>query len=324
MNDYYYNFYSTIKNTELESVFRSVKEKIATNYSSGNHGDVNKWLALLSQIPEITFSGINLDQAQIIIGNKSDCDDEQRNSLSKLLLEFQPWRKGPFKLFGINLDAEWRSDWKWDRLKNEIAPLNDKTVLDVGCGNGYYSLRMLGAGAKHVIGIDPTLLYVSQFMVLNHFIKTDSAHVLPLSLEDLPENQPVFDTVFSMGVLYHRKSPLEHLARLHGYIRVDGELVLETLIIDGETQTVLEPEGRYAKMRNVWQIPTVKTLENWLESVGFQNIRLIDVTITTTEEQRCTDWMKFESLENFLDPTDSTRTIEGLPAPRRALMIAKK
>jgi tRNA (mo5U34)-methyltransferase len=183
---------------------------------------------------------------------------------------------------------------------------------------------MLGAGAKQVVGIDPTLLFVTQFMVLNQFIKTDAAHVLPLTLEDLPDNLPVFDTVFSMGVLYHRKSPLEHLAKLYGLLRRGGELVLETLIIDGEEKKSLEPDGRYAKMRNVWQIPTVSTLQAWLASTGFEKIRLVDVTVTTTAEQRCTDWMKFESLENFLDPDDVCKTIEGWPAPRRALMIAKR
>lgn len=317
-------FFSAIKNTELESVFKNLKEKIDYNYSTENHGDIEKWLALLSRVPEIKASRVVLDCGPIIIGDKSDCDDDQRSLLAKLLLEFQPWRKGPFNLFGIDLESEWRSDWKWDRLKNEISSLNGKTVLDVGCGNGYYCLRMLGAGAKQAVGIDPTLLFATQFMALNKFVNTDAAHVLPLTLEDLPDEQPVFDTVFSMGVLYHRKSPLEHLAKLYGMIRQGGELVLETLIIDGEEKKTLEPDGRYAKMRNVWQIPTVKILENWLENAGFQNIRLIDVTVTTTEEQRCTDWMKFESLENFLDPTDNTRTIEGLPAPRRALMITKK
>lgn len=317
-------FFLAIKNTELESTFKDLKEKIDFNYSARNHGDVEKWLALQELLPEIVASEIALDRGQIIIGRKSDCDDNQRNALAKTLLDFQPWRKGPFNLFGIDLDTEWRSDWKWDRLKNEISSLKGKAVLDVGCGNGYYCLRMLGAGARQVVGVDPTLLFVSQFMALNKFIKTASVHVLPLTLEDLPANQPVFDTVFSMGVLYHRKFPLEHLAGLYGLMRAGAELVLETLIIDGDEEKILAPDGRYAKMRNVWQLPTVSTLETWLVNTGFKEIRLVDITVTTIAEQRCTDWMKFESLENFLDPKDHSLTIEGFPAPRRALVIAKK
>ncbi|MFV1992569.1 MAG: tRNA 5-methoxyuridine(34)/uridine 5-oxyacetic acid(34) synthase CmoB [Acidiferrobacterales bacterium] len=317
-------FYSAIKNTELEKLFLPVKELVEYNYSSENHGDIKKWLETLNLLPTLRPSEIDLNQGSILIGKESDSNQSKLSLLAELFMDFQPWRKGPFSLFGISIDTEWRSDWKWDRLKDYLAPLENKTVLDVGCGNGYHCLRILGAGAKRVVGIDPTLLYVTQFMALNRYIKTDSAHVLPLALEDLPENRPFFDTVFSMGVLYHRRDPLEHLRSLSGYLRQGGELVLETLIIEGEGQTVLEPDGRYAKMRNVFQIPTIKKLESWLKFTSFVDVRIVDISITTLQEQRCTEWMKFESLENFLDPNDFSRTIEGWPAPRRAILIAKK
>ena len=309
-------FYSAIKNTELEKLFLPVKELVEYKYSSENHGDFEKWLETLKLLPALTPSEIDLDLGSILIGRESDGNPSQLLLLAELFMEFCPWRKGPFKLFGINIDTEWRSDWKWDRLKNHLAPLENRIVLDVGCGNGYHCLRILGAGAKRVVGIDPTLLYVTQFLALNRYIKTDSVHVLPLALEDLPENRPFFDTVFSMGVLYHRRDPLDHLRSLSGYLRQGGELVLETLIIEGEGLTVLAPDGRYAKMRNVFQIPTIKKLESWLKSTNFVDIKIVDISITTSQEQRCTEWMKFESLENFLDPKDNSRTIEGWPAPR--------
>ena len=317
-------FYSAIKNTELEKLFLPVKELVEYKYSSENHGDFEKWLETLKLLPALTPSEIDLDLGSILIGRESDGNPSQLLLLAELFMEFCPWRKGPFKLFGINIDTEWRSDWKWDRLKNHLAPLENRIVLDVGCGNGYHCLQILGAGAKRVVGIDPTLLYVTQFLALNRYIKTDSVHVLPLALEDLPENRPFFDTVFSMGVLYHRRDPLDHLRSLSGYLRQGGELVLETLIIEGEGLTVLAPDGRYAKMRNVFQIPTIKKLESWLKSTNFVDIKIVDISITTSQEQRCTEWMKFESLENFLDPNDNSKTIEGWPAPRRAILVAKK
>ena len=55
-----------------------------------------------------------------------------------------------------------------------------------------------------------------------------------------------------MGVLYHRRSPIDHLLELKGCLQTGGELVLETLVIDGGLGEVLVPENRYAKMRNVW------------------------------------------------------------------------
>ena len=77
-------------------------------------------------------------------------------------------------------------------------------------------------------------------------------------------------------------------------------------------------------MRNVWFIPSCLTLESWLLRCGFTQVRLVDVSRTTSQEQRSTDWMRFESLENFLDPGDSSLTAEGYPAPQRAVFVAEK
>ncbi|MEJ2693799.1 MAG: tRNA 5-methoxyuridine(34)/uridine 5-oxyacetic acid(34) synthase CmoB, partial [Candidatus Thiodiazotropha sp.] len=190
-------------------------------------------------------------------------------------------------------------------------------------GNGYHAWRIAGEGARAVIGIDPTQLYHFQFAAIRHFLgNPPPVHLLPLGIEEIPPNLQAFDTVFSMGVFYHRRSPFSHLAELKGCLRSGGELVLETLVIEGECGRVLVPESRYAKMRNVWFIPTPETLVLWLARAGFQNIRVVDVTQTTTEEQRATPWMRFESLVDFLDPNDQRRTIEGHPAPRRAIFLA--
>src|SRR5574339_1065926 len=127
----------------------------------------------------------------------------------------------------------------------------------------------------------------------------------------MPQNSRAFDTIFSMGVLYHRRSPFDHLTDLRGALRSGGELVLETLVIEGGEHSVLVPEGRYAKMKNVWFLPSPQTLMSWLHRAGFRNVRVIEVTATTGEEQRTTDWMRFESLLDYLDPNDHTKTIEG-------------
>ncbi len=86
----------------------------------------------------------------------------------------------------------------------------------------------------------------------------------------------------------------------------------------------LIPEERYARMPNVWFLPTCATLECWLQKAGYKNIRLTDVSVTSIEEQRSTQWMNFESLPQALDARDPTMTIEGLPAPKRAIFIAEK
>jgi len=288
------------------------------------HGQTVSWLRLLASVPALHPSWMEFGRPAVRIGVSGDCDDPDRQHLEKCLRQLHPWRKGPFELFGIQIDSEWRCDMKWARLANDIQPLDGRVVLDVGAGNGYYGWRMLGHGAARVIGIDPTLRYVFQFLLIKQLAGEHPLDLLPLALEDLPDGLEVFDTVFSMGVLYHRRSPFDHLYALKDCLRPGGELVLETLVIEGGEGEVLVPRNRYAKMRNVWFIPTPQTLASWLERAGFSKIRCIDVSPTTVEEQRSTDWMRFHSLPEFVDPAQPDLTVEGLPAPLRAIFLAEK
>ncbi len=289
------------------------------------HGDFPHWMEAVEQLPEVPASQVILDQDMITVTSEPALPANAQERIGRLLQQLHPWRKGPFTVHGVHIDTEWRSDWKWRRLQQEIAPLRDRRVLDVGCGNGYHCWRMAGAGASVVIGIDPTQLYLAQFLALRHFLGDHwPVHLLPLGIEAIPHNLQAFDSVFSMGILYHRRSPMDHLLELKGALRPGGELILETLVIEGKAGETLVPEGRYAKMRNVWFIPSAATLSGWLQRCGFSNVRILDVTPTRIEEQRSTPWMRFESLPDFLDPGDPTRTIEGHPAPRRAILLANR
>ena len=248
-----------------------------------------------------------------------------------LLKQLMPWRKGPFQIgnkeSAIKIDTEWHSDWKWQRVAPHLGTLKGRRVLDVGGGSGYHGWRMAGAGADTVIIIDPSCLFYHQFMAIRHFVgnaDNHRTHYIPVPLEALPEHSQLFDTVFSMGVLYHRQSPFEHLQQLKGQLVKGGELVLETLIIEGDANTVLVPHDRYAQMNNVYFLPSVAALIGWLEKAGFTDVRCVDVAVTSTDEQRKTEWMNYHSLADFLDVNDSTKTIEGYPAPMRATIIAKK
>jgi len=310
--------------TSLEEWSRQLPAQVDTRMDVGRYGNLPKWQKALEALPDVQPSYIKLNADAVRIGVATDISDADRILIEATLMELHPWRKGPFELFGLHIDTEWHSDWKWDRLCDAVSPLDDRLVLDVGCGNGYYALRMQGAGAARVIGIDPTPVFVMQFQALRRYLSELPVDVLPLALEDMPEKLEVFDTVFSMGVLYHRRSPLDHILALRDCLRPGGELVLETLIIEGDEQSALMPVGRYAKMRNTWFIPSVAMLEVWLRRCGFRAIRVVDVNQTSTQEQRSTEWMHFESLADFLDPDDPNRTVEGYPAPRRAVLIAEK
>lgn len=286
-----------------------------------HHGDMARWLQALAALPELRPDHLDLSAPCLQIGSAAQIDNAEREVISETLMAFHPWRKGPFCPYGIHLDTEWRSDWKWARIEQAID-LAGKRVLDVGCGNGYYGWRMLGAGAKRVIGIDPTIGYVMQYAAMRHFIGEQPMHVLPLKLEELPNGHGEFDTVFSMGVLYHRKDHLEHLESLRHHLKPGGELILEGLVIAGGPGELLHPQGRYAKMKNVYTLPSPATMAQWLEQAGYSSIEIIDVSPTSVEEQRRTRWMHFESLLDYLNPDDPGQTIEGHPAPLRATLKA--
>ncbi|SJM93261.1 conserved hypothetical protein [Crenothrix polyspora] len=314
--------YDTLSNIKADAWTTVLPEQLERAFDGSKHGDLAGWFNSVEALPNVASTHRQLDSDVIRIGNTAELNPLQHRQLEQNLRSLHPWRKGPYHLFGIHIDTEWRSDWKWQRLKDYIAPLNQRTVLDIGCGNGYHCWRMLGAGAKAVIGIDPMLLNVMQFLAIKKLYGDAPIHVLPLGIEHIPAGLKAFDTVFSMGVLYHRRSPIDHLLELRDALQSGGELVLETLVIDGKLGEVLLPEDRYAKMRNVWFLPSCATLESWLKRCGFKNIRLIDVTATSVEEQRSTDWMRFHSLQDFLDPENPQLTCEGLPAPKRAVFIA--
>jgi tRNA (mo5U34)-methyltransferase len=286
-----------------------------------SHGDLPRWRAALDALPRVaTRAALDRDVPEL------GAPAADRSALRAALLELHPWRKGPLRLGGVTIDSEWRSDWKWRRLAPHVD-LRGERILDIGCGNGYYGLRMLGAGASLVVGADPTLLYVMQWLACRHFSGDLPNYVLPLGAEDLPDAASGapgdFDTVVSMGVLYHRRDHLQHLRRLRSWLRPAGRLVLETLVLPpGRDDQLLRPAGRYARMRNVWAVPGTRRLAGWLEVAGFQRIEQVDVTATAVAEQRSTPWMRFESLAQSLDPADPARTIEGHPAPVRALFLA--
>ncbi|MAX56431.1 MAG: tRNA 5-methoxyuridine(34)/uridine 5-oxyacetic acid(34) synthase CmoB [Alcanivoracaceae bacterium] len=284
------------------------------------HGDLSRWMAALQALPPgPAFHQLGADTLTL-----GESGEHPLEGVKAALEGLIPWRKGPFNFFGVQVETEWRSDWKWQRVAPHLSPLDGRRVLDVGCGSGYHCWRMAAEGASQVVGIDPTILFLVQYLAVKRYAPEVPVWFLPLRMEELPAEQQNFDTVFSMGVLYHRRSPLDHILELKGALFPGGELVLETLVVEGDERTVLMPEDRYAVMRNVFFLPSVAMLTRWLERCGFTDVRCVDEAVTTVEEQHATPWMRFQSLPDFLDPDDPTRTREGYPAPRRAVLLARK
>ena len=314
-------FYQQIATNRLGHWLNTLPAQLNHWHENNLHGEFKHWQKTLDALPVVEINSVTDIVDTVKVGELGDLDQGQFKRLENLMKKFKPWRKGPYHIHGLHIDTEWRSDFKWDRLAEHISDLSGKYVLDIGCGSGYHLWRMRGAGAKFVVGIDPTQLFLMQFNAIKHFIDDSSVHLLPLGVEELPELK-AFDTVFAMGVLYHRRSPIDFLYQLKAQLVKGGELVLETLIVDGDENTVLVPGERYAKMRNVWFLPSEKAMCAWLERCGFSNVRVVNTDVTALDEQRKTEWIDTESLQDFLDPNDSSKTIEGYPAPKRAIFIA--
>lgn len=318
------SFEALLKRPEFDKWHAHFAEKLIERTDPKRHGDLNSWLTQLNALPKVTPSVIDLRSDAITIGDTKDLSDLQKKTLHEALFALKPWRKGPFQFFDTYIDTEWRSDWKWQRLAPHINSLKDKRVLDVGCGTGYHGWRMLGAGASYVMGIDPSMRFLVQFLCAQRYINHQSFDFLPIGIEDMPTDMPLFDSVFSMGVLYHRRQAIDHLYELKDLVKNDGEIVLETLIMDDIEGGLFTPKDRYAQMRNVWSILTVEAIIELLNKAGFKDARCVDQSVTSLDEQRSTDWMQFHSLQEFLDPQDTSKTIEGYPAPKRGIFIANK
>jgi len=311
-----------IARASLPDAWRAtVPAACADALAPGRHGRLEEWSTHLDALPDIVATEHDLARPDARIGASAQLSASDSAAVRSALLGLHPWRKGPFDVFGIDIDAEWRSHLKFERLGP--VPFEGARVIDVGCGNGYYALRMIGAGAREVIGVEPGLGHIAQFTALAHFLPDLPVALLPLPFEALPTTR-AFDVVCSMGVIYHRRSPIDHLDGLARMLAPDGTLVLESIVVAGDADTLLCPQDRYARMRNVWFLPSTALMVRWLERLGFREIDVLHEGPTTPAEQRATEWMHFDSLVDALDSDDPTRTVEGHPAPLRAVIAARR
>ena len=269
---------------------------------------------MIDNLPKFEIDEIKLDD---IIEIKGNFDEKLIYQTAKKLM---PWRKGPFKIGNTFIDSEWQSFIKYNLLKPHFN-LENKVVADVGCNNGYYMFRMLKENPKKVVGFDPMALFNLQFDFINHFIQSDKLKYELLGVEHLPFYEEKFDTIFCLGVLYHRSDPVNMLKQLKQGLNQNGEAIIDTFIIEGDEEIALTPK-RYAKMRNVYFIPTINALKNWAEIAKFKEFEVLEIKPTDLDEQRKTDWIEGESLNNFLNE-DGTKTIEGYPPPIRAYVRLK-
>ncbi len=282
--------------------------------SSLTHGHTKKWLSTLNQLPRLNPEFSSFSDV-VSIGSTEEFPE--RNLLENVVDTLKPWRKGPFSLFGLFIDSEWRSNLKWDRIKDQVD-LKDKTVLDIGCSNGYFGFRMLESGATSVIGLESSDLFVLQASLINFYLR--SSNVVVPHRFGVDTFDRAFDVVFSMGVSYHQRDLFAHVSQTYETLSTPGQLILETLIADED----IVPTDRYANMRNVWLVPCLQTILDNLDRAGFRDHKVLDTSVTTTFEQRSTKYTYGGSLAAALNPATKRFTIEGYPAPKRAVILTHR
>ncbi len=279
---------------------------------------------MLAELPAFRTRTLQLDAASVRIGAAEELTAVQLGQFKAVLEAFKPWKKGPFSLFGCEIDAEWRSDWKWARIQAHKESLNGRRVADVGCGNGYFMLRMLAEQPELVVGFDPFPKWWFEFQLLQRFVQDDRLHFELLGAEHLTFYPGFFDTIFCLGVLYHHPDPVGLLRGLLGALRPGGELIVECQGIPGQESVALMPRQRYTRARGFWFLPTRTCLETWLWRAGLRDVQCFFDETLSTDEQRRTEWAPIDSLAEALDPQDASKTVEGYPAPRRMYMRARR
>jgi tRNA (mo5U34)-methyltransferase len=281
-------------------------------------------LSLFSQLPKIPGAGFSVGQGIVSAGSAEMFSAFEKVQIEELVSALLPWRKGPWSLAGIEIDSEWRSNWKFDSFAELFPEFRDKTVLDIGSGNGYYAARLLEQGAQAVVCLDPSERFLLQFELFQKFAKDDRMQLELLGFEDAPTLGVLFDVVFCMGVLYHQKNPLAVIESCRDALKPGGMLVLESMTYPSQDSIAFFPPDRYAKARNVYFLPSVKAMISMCKRVGFKSVELVNERVISLQEQRITRLAPYESLAEFLDPNDISKTIEGHPAPQRALIVARR
>jgi len=311
-----------LKNADRQAILKIRQEK--EHWLCLGKKGVERFRQPCESVRHLRAKYLDLSGDVVTIGRKDELSDDEYEKVYRTLRDFMPWRKGPFEVFGIQVDAEWRSERKWNRVGPVLPDLQGKVVADIGCSNGYYMFRMAGHQPKLVVGFEPYLQHYFAFKMLNGFAGLDNLAIELLGVEHIELYEESFDVIFLMGILYHRSSPIEVLRAVREAMKPGATLIVESQGIPGDDPIALFPDKRYAKVPGTYFVPTGACLANWLVSAGYGEVEIFHSHPMSSKEQRRTEWMEFESYADFINSKDPSLTVEGYPAPIRVFLRARK
>jgi len=178
---------------------------------------------------------------------------------------------------------------KWRKFEHAIpADLTGKSVLDIGCNAGFYSIEMKRRGASRVLGLDFDDAYLEQARFAAELAETD-IEFRKLSVYDVGALGERFDVVIFMGVLYHLRHPLLALDLIREHVagdmlifqsmqrgsqevfpvKEDYDFWQEKIFADPSFPRLHFIEHRYANDPTNWWIPNRAATEAMLRSAGF-------------------------------------------------------
>lgn len=179
---------------------------------------------------------------------------------------------------------------KWQRFRESIpADLSGKTVLDIGCNGGFYSIEMKRRGADRVVSIDSDARYLRQAQFASE-VTGFALELHQMDVYDIASLREKFDVVIFMGVLYHLRHPLLALDLLNEHA-VKDTLIFQSLVRGSSQVLNVEKdypfsetnlfnqqgfpvmhfiERSYSDDPTNWWIPNRACVEAMLRSAGFE------------------------------------------------------
>lgn len=179
---------------------------------------------------------------------------------------------------------------KFARFEHAVPrDLRGKTVLDIGCNGGFYSIEMKRRGAARVVGIDSADAYLAQARFAAKALDVD-IELRKMDVYDVPALAERFDVVLFMGVLYHLRHPLLALDLIHDHV-AGGTMIFQSMLRGSrDVEAVAEDyafdehgifdlpgypkmhfvEEKYAGDPTNWWVPNRACVEAMLRSAGFR------------------------------------------------------